>query len=198
MIDYAKNFHDALERARVDHSPTELSLAGNFYHAKLAECVRWSTVNDIDPTATVGAVAAFSPGFSPENDQVALDWIYMYTPNAESKPSGLSIPYGYRYFSAARDILDGRINAESLLKRNVKRGEYYRAILGDPDAFVIDVHCWRTLIGAPMGANIPLKPLTVNQYRDIRLTMLAAGFTSYDQAIVWYARRQHTTERKKA
>lgn len=192
--DAAAHVAAAILRTTGRRTSAEIRHDAGFYPAKLAEVTAWADAHGFEPRNVAGAAAAFSPGFNPADDADALAWLASIGPDAEpageNRPTTIAIPYGYASFRLAHAILWGKRDPADAMPRNVKRGEYFRAIMGDPTAWVIDVHCWRDMLGLGDRDPAPLGKLTPAQYRRYREAMIAAGFTSAEQAIIWGDRRR--------
>lgn len=189
-----ESFRAALQRCRAERSRSFRRQARRFYPLKRAELETFALAHGFDAVRVIGAAAAFSPGIDPANDLQVLRWLAGIgadeAPSSVNRPAGLAIPRCYATFVLAHGILYGQTDPFVALPADRKRGQYFRAILGDAFAWVIDVHCWRDMLGLPYGhRDVPLASLTPKQYLAYAAAFAAAGLTSADQAEAWADRR---------
>ncbi len=91
------------------------------------------------PAVSIAVFAAISPGMGPDNNLAWATWVMQTSDRFDEaeRPEGLPLPYGWRNIYQASQIAQQH---DPSLLTGVKRIAFYRALMGDEESVVLDVH----------------------------------------------------------
>lgn len=174
--------HDLYERA----TPEQVSLGMDWYPQALRVCRRIAERHGVPTRQAVAVMAVTSPDCQLITN---VRWLDKALATRGAVPVGR---YPARMTAAVRAILSGQV-APRLAVNGPKVGAFYRAILGDPDALVLDRWAIR------MATNHVGKP-TPAAMRDAEIAYRAFAFEiglplREAQAITWKVARDDMIRR---
>ena len=135
------------------------------------------------PAVSLAVFAAISPGMGPDNNLAWAKHVMEHADDLEIYPcpDGLPVPYGWRPINLGHDIAKDR---DPSLLTGVKRLAFYRALMGDTESVVLDVHAIKPFGLAHVGQiTSTWRSHITDCYHDLAGKMCEASSSA--QAAVW-------------